>query len=115
MNKLGLIELRNSSLTQSLREFEKSSFDRPLVLSHSDFSAQPTNLAQDTRIAYAKSVEFSLDSTLSTQETNSSIFDEKSGLRSCERGNKTDSLLTKRTTSLPDLSQKDAEFVRLWA
>ena len=43
--------LGNSSLTQSLREFGKSSFDRPLVLSHSDFPAQPTNLAQDTRIA----------------------------------------------------------------
>ena len=36
-----------------------------------------------------------------------SILDEKSGLRSCEQGNKTDSLLTKRTTSLPDLSLKD--------
>lgn len=48
-----------------------------------------------------------LDSTLSTQKVNSSIFDEKSGLRSCERGNKTNSLLTKRTTSLPYL---DAEF-----
>ncbi|MGX2981934.1 sulfatase-like hydrolase/transferase [Helicobacter sp. 23-1045] len=36
-----------------------------------------------------------------------SIVDEKSGLRSCEQGNKTDSLLTKRTTSLPDLSPQD--------
>ena len=43
--------LSNSSLTQSSREFEKSSLDRPLVLSHSDFPAQPTNLTQDTRIA----------------------------------------------------------------
>ena len=34
------------------------------------------------------------------------ILDEKSGLCSCERGNKTDSLLTKRTTNLPDLSPK---------
>lgn len=51
-----------------------------------------------------------LDSALSTQKANSSIFDEKSGLRSCELGNRTDSSLTKRTTSLPDLSQKDAEF-----
>ncbi len=41
----------NSSLTQSSRELEKSSIDRQQVLSHSDFSAQPTNLAQDTRIA----------------------------------------------------------------
>ena len=41
----------NSSLTRPSRELEKSSFDRQQVLSHSDFSAQPTNLTQDTRIA----------------------------------------------------------------
>ena len=41
----------NSSLTQSLRELEKSALDRRLALSRTDFSAQPTNLAQDTRIA----------------------------------------------------------------
>ncbi|MGX2982547.1 N-acetyl-gamma-glutamyl-phosphate reductase [Helicobacter sp. 23-1045] len=36
-----------------------------------------------------------------------SILSEKSGLRSCERGNRTDGSLTKRTTSLHDLSPKD--------
>ena len=41
----------NSSLTQSSREFEKSALDRQQVLSRTDFSAQPTNLTQDTRIA----------------------------------------------------------------
>ena len=41
----------NSSLTQSLRELEKSAFDRRLALSKADFPAQPTNLTQDTRIA----------------------------------------------------------------
>ena len=41
----------NSSLTQSLRELEKSALDRHLALSRTDFSAQPTNLTQDTRIA----------------------------------------------------------------
>ena len=46
----------------------------------------------------------------SIANVNSSIFDEKLGLRSCERGNRTNGSLTKRTTSLPDLSQKDAEF-----
>ena len=40
----------NSSLTQSLRELEKSALDRRLALSRTDFSAQPTNLTQDTRI-----------------------------------------------------------------
>ena len=43
--------LSNSSLTRHSRELEKSSIDRRLALSHSDFSAQPTNLTQDTRIA----------------------------------------------------------------
>ena len=57
MNKLGLIELCNSSLTRPSRELEKSLLDRPLVLSHADFSAQPTNLAQDTRIAYTKNIK----------------------------------------------------------
>ncbi|MGX2983275.1 hypothetical protein [Helicobacter sp. 23-1045] len=41
----------NSSLTRPSREFEKFSLDEPSVLSRSNFSAQPTNLAQDTRIA----------------------------------------------------------------
>ncbi|MGX3012086.1 ribonuclease P protein component [Helicobacter sp. 23-1044] len=41
----------NSSLARPSRELEKFSFDRRLVLSQSNFSAQPTNLTQDTRIA----------------------------------------------------------------
>lgn len=43
--------LGNSSLTQSLQGLEKSSIDRHTALSQSDFSAQPANLTQDTRIA----------------------------------------------------------------
>jgi len=38
---------------------------------------------------------------------NSSILDEKSGLRRFEQGNRTDSSLTKRKSSLPDFSLKD--------
>ena len=41
------------------------------------------------------------------QKANSSIVSEKSGLRSHEQGNKTDSLLTKRVASLHDLSPQD--------
>ena len=41
----------NSSLVRPSREFEKFSLNRQQVLSHSNFSAQPTNLTQDTRIA----------------------------------------------------------------
>ncbi len=44
---------------------------------------------------------------LSKTDSRGSIFDEKSGLRSHEQGNKTERLLTKRVASLPDLSQKD--------
>ena len=47
------------------------------------------------------------DSAHSTQEANSSIVDEKSGLRSHERGNRTNGSLTKRVASLPDLSPQD--------
>ena len=43
--------ISNSSLTQSSRELEKSVLDRHLALSRTDFSTQPTNLTQDTRIA----------------------------------------------------------------
>ena len=45
--------------------------------------------------------------TESKKDSHGSIFDEKSGLRSHEQGNRTDSSLTKRVASLPDLSQKD--------
>ncbi|MGX2982034.1 carboxynorspermidine decarboxylase [Helicobacter sp. 23-1045] len=41
------------------------------------------------------------------QNTNSSIVSEKSGLCSCERENRTNGSLTKRTTNLPDLSPQD--------
>ena len=41
----------NSSLTRPSRELKKFSFDRQPALSQSNFSAQPTNLTQDTRIA----------------------------------------------------------------
>ena len=45
------LDCSNSFLTQSLLEFEKFSLDRRPALSRSNFSAQPTNLTQDTRIA----------------------------------------------------------------
>ena len=53
-------------------------------------------------VLYTKNAEFS-----TKKDLRGSIVDEKSGLRSCEQGNKTDSLLTKQTTSLPDLSPQD--------
>ena len=113
----------NSSLTRPSRELEKFSFDRQPALSQSNFSAQPTNLTQDTRIANNSNDSSLRDSqrkskqSTKNQNANFSIVSEKSGLCSCEQGNKTDSLLTKRTTkqgkaevslsNLPDLSPQD--------
>ena len=105
--------ISNSSLTQFLRELEKSAFDRQSVLSQADFSAQPTNLTQDTRIA-----EDSNDSSLrdsqreskqstKNQNANSSIVSEKSGLCSHEQGNKTDLSIDEASGKLPDLSPQD--------
>ena len=53
----------NSSLARPSRKFEKSAFDRQSVLSQADFSAQPTNLTQDTRIANDSSLRGSGEAT----------------------------------------------------
>ena len=45
-------------------------------------------------------------------DTNSSIVDEKSGLRSHEREDNTWCLSPKRVASLPDLSPQDDEFAK---
>ncbi len=63
----------------------------------------------NTRIC-EKNAESTLDSAPSKQKANSSIFDEKSGLCSHERGNRTDGFIDEASGKLPDLSQKDAEF-----
>ncbi len=62
-----------------------------------------SSLTQDTRIASANE---------SSENANSSIFDEKSGLCSHERGNKTKASIDEASGKLPDLSQKDAEFAK---
>ncbi|MGX2983798.1 diaminopimelate epimerase [Helicobacter sp. 23-1045] len=58
------------------------------------------------RILKENIVEF-MPNYLKNNNSNSSIVSEKSGLRSCERENRTNGSLTKRTTSLPDLSPQD--------
>ena len=63
----------NSSLARPSREFEKSLLDRQQVLSRADFSAQPTNLAQDTRIAESKNS--SLRGSLSDSENAEAIHE----------------------------------------
>ena len=77
--------ISNSSLTQSLRELKKFSFDRRLALSQSNFSAQPTNLAQDTRIA------------------NNSKDSNKSSLR----GARSEASATKQSKNSPSLAEGD--------
>ncbi|MGX2981946.1 radical SAM/SPASM domain-containing protein [Helicobacter sp. 23-1045] len=74
----GVFEWGNSSLTRPSREFEKFSLDEPLVLSHSNFSAQPTNLAQDTRIA-----EDSKNSSLRGKSTDSPKQSKKNNKIDC--------------------------------
>ncbi len=61
----------NSSLARPSRELEKFSFDRQPALSQSNFSAQPTNLTQDTRIAndLRESNNSSLQGSLSEAKT----------------------------------------------
>lgn len=58
------------------------------------------------RILKENIVEF-MPNYLKNNNSNSSIVSEKSGLRSCEIGDRTDSSSTKQTTSLPDLSPQD--------
>lgn len=102
---------KNSPFTQSLRELEKSLSHRQQALSHSDFSAQPTNLTQNAN---------SFDSVESVSKLNADMpkggewqgCDNAVGISKgnpaevscgnfvgCEatsEENKTDSLLTKR-------------------
>ena len=58
------------------------------------------------RILKENIVEF-MPNYLKNDNPNSSIVSEKSGLRSCEIGDRTDSSSTKQTTSLSDLSPQD--------
>ncbi len=90
----------NSSLTRPSREFEKSLLDRQQVLSHADFSAQPTNLTQDTRIA-------NLDNIESINDSRGSILEIKSGFCETSNEDKTDSLSRKRVEAIHDFSPKD--------
>ena len=60
-----------------------------------------------TQCVESRNDESKSDSSKSANDSRGSIFDEKSGLRSHEQGNRTNGSLTKRVVSLPDLSQKD--------
>ena len=85
-----------------------------------------TKKAQNDNLkGFAESSLDSADFTPSKHKANSSIFDEsqrvasgakqKSGLRSHERGNRTDESIDEASGKLPDLSQKDAEFANIFS
>ena len=99
-NECGIYEIIKAELADfEAIEVEKNGVKNLFL--YKDFSVD----CHDSAFAESRN-----DENIKNQNTNSSIFDEKSGLRSHERGNRTNGSLTKRTTSLPDLSQKDAEF-----
>ena len=80
---------------------------RILKLGGSSLTLKQEIFLQDS----ANEVQIAESNKKSTQR--GSILDEKSGLRSYEQENKTDSLLTKRVASLPDLSLKDKALLGL--
>ena len=120
---------KNSPFTQSLRELEKSSIDRQQALSHSDFSAQPTNLTQNAN---------SFDSVESVSKLNADMpkggewqgCDNAVGISKgnpaevscgnfvgCEatsEENKTDSLLTKRVANSREIPQETMQGAGVW-
>ncbi len=93
--------LSNSSLGAYCRDLVNFGRSQTASLvSRPKFTKNSTTSTANTRIVDSSKSD-------SSDSKRGSIFDEQSGLCSCERGNRTDSSLTKRTTNLPDLSQKD--------
>ena len=72
-----------------------------------DLSGKSNESSHESSEAKSKSNSDSRESSDNPHEIRGSILDEKSGYGRHEQGNKTDSLLTKQTTSLPDLSPQD--------
>ncbi len=93
--------------------------DSSLAL-HPKSAKNSTTSTANTRILDSSTDSSLRDSVQSTeswqskqnQEANSSIFDEKSGFCETSNEDKTNSLSRKRVEAIPDLSQKDAEFVK---
>ena len=75
-------------------------------LQHCDSSDSMSSDLDSSLVSLAQNDENITDSK-TISDSRGSIVDEKSGLRSHEQGNRTDSSLTKRVASLPDLSPQD--------
>lgn len=106
--------LSNSSLTQSSRELEKSAFDRQQVLSQADFSAQPTNLTQDTRIANDSKHDSSLQDSPCESKQSKATSDSAEvslsdfvGFGAIGRENRTLSPLSAQERTIPQKHQRD--------
>lgn len=104
----------NSSLTQSSRELEKSAFDRQQVLSQADFSAQPTNLTQDTRIANDSKHDSSLQDSPCESKQSKATSDSAEvslsdfvGFGAIGRENRTLSPLSAQERTIPQKHQRD--------
>lgn len=104
----------NSSLTQSSRELEKSAFDRQQVLSQADFSVQPTNLTQDTRIANDSKHDSSLQDSPCESKQSKATSDSAEvslsdfvGFGAIGRENRTLSPLSAQERTIPQKHQRD--------
>ena len=106
--------LSNSSLTQSSRELEKSAFDRQQVLSQADFSVQPTNLTQNTRIANDSKHNSSLQDSPCESKQSKATSDSAEvslsdfvGFGAIGRENRTLSPLSAQERTIPQKHQRD--------
>ncbi len=72
-----------------------------------DLSGKSNESSHESSETKSKSNSDSRESSDNPHEIRGSILDEKLGYGRHEQGNKTDSLLTKRVASIPDLSLKD--------
>ena len=111
---MGARIVNNSSLTQSSRELEKSAFDRQQVLSQADFSAQPTNLTQDTRIANDSKHDSSLQDSPCESKQSKATSDSAEvslsdfvGFGAIGRENRTLSPLSAQERTIPQKHQRD--------
>ena len=91
-----------SSLRGSLSEAKTTK--QSILNRHSERSEESKNHHCKANRRFAES---NINFVKTNKGLRGSILDEKSGLRSYEQGNRTDSSLTKRIASLPDLSLKD--------
>ena len=107
-------KMGNSSLARPSRELEKSAFDRQQVLSQADFSVQPTNLTQDTKIANDSKHDSSLQDSPCESKQSKATSDSAEvslsdfvGFGAIGRENRTLSPLSAQERTIPQKHQRD--------